>query len=161
VVLPSTNVAEMRQEKFYLKARKRRWEIAGWWVTVEYRRGTRIAGVSRRACSRLELEEDALHKYPGRAKEPVEALARLAAGNCSIAAAGPVVVALAGAVAVAPDVAADAAADAVAVADVVVVDVVAVAAAAVVAVPVAVAAEAPELEDFVDADHQMNHQTLT
>jgi hypothetical protein len=33
------------------------------------------------------LEEGDHHKYPGRAKVPVEALASLAAGDCSIAAA--------------------------------------------------------------------------
>jgi hypothetical protein len=49
--LPLTNVAGMRQEKSYLKALKRYWEIAGW-VTAGYMQGKRIAVVSRMACSR-------------------------------------------------------------------------------------------------------------
>ncbi len=152
MVLPSSNVAELRQEKFYLKARKRCLEIAGL-GTGGYKRGMRIAVVSKRACSRLELEEDALHKNPGRAKVLVEALARLAAGNCSIAAAAvALVVALVAAVAV-DVVAADVAADAVV--EPVVAVVVAAAGAAVVAV-----AEEQVWEDFV-ADHQMNHRTWT
>jgi hypothetical protein len=89
------------------------------------------------------LEEGAHHKYLGRAKAPVEALASLVAEDCSIAAAAVVaVVALAVAGA---DVAAAG------------VVVVAVAAALVVAVELAaavepVAAEAQESGDFV-ADH--------
>jgi len=90
---PLTNVAELRQEKSYLKARKRCWEIAGW-VTVGYMQGTRIAVVLKMVCSRLVWEEGAHRKYPGRAKVPVEALARLAVGNCSIAAAAAVDVAV-------------------------------------------------------------------
>jgi hypothetical protein len=100
------------------------------------------------------LEEGAHHKYLGRARLPVEALASLVAEDCSIAA---VVVALAAAVGV--DVAA---------ADVVVVGAAAAAAAAAALVvgaelaaavePAAVvAAEARESGDFV-ADHHF-HQT--
>jgi hypothetical protein len=87
------------------------------------------------------LEEGAHHKYLGRAKAPVEALASLVAEDCSIAAAAVVAV-VALAVAGAADVAAAG------------VVVVAAAAALVVAVePVAaVAAEAQESGDFV-ADH--------
>jgi hypothetical protein len=139
-------VAELTQEKSYLKEQKRCWEIAAW-VTVGYMQGMRIVVVSRMACSRLGLEEGAPHKYPGRAKVPVEVLARMAVASCSIAAvaadaadaadaavAEPVAAA---AVDVAVDVAADVAVD--------------FAAAAVAAAAVAVA-EAQELGDFV-ADH--------
>jgi hypothetical protein len=90
------------------------------------------------------LEEGAHRKYPERAKAPVEALARLAAGDCSIAAAAAVVVA----------------APAVAAADVepaaaAVVVVAAAAAAAADAAVLAAAVEAQELASFV-ADHQMS-----
>jgi hypothetical protein len=157
VVLPSSNVAELRQEKFYLKARKRCLEIAGS-GTGGYKRGMRIAVVSKRACSRLELEEDALHKCPGRVKVLVEALARLAAGNCSIAAAAAVALVVALVAAVAVDVAAvDVAAADVAAGAVVELVVVAVAAAGAAVVAVA---EEQVWEDFV-ADHQMNHRTWT
>jgi hypothetical protein len=138
-------VAELTQEKSYLKEQKRCWEIAAW-VTVGYMQGMRIVVVSRMACSRLGLEEGAPHKYPGRAKVPVEVLARMAVASCSIAAvaadaadaavAEPVAAAAVD-VAVAVDVAADVAVD--------------FAAAAVAAAVVAVA-EAQELGDFV-ADH--------
>jgi hypothetical protein len=146
VVLPLTNVAELRREKFYLKARKRYLEIAEW-ETVGYMRGKMIAVVLRMACSRLELEEGAHHKYLGRAKVPAEALASLVAEDCSVAAAAAAVAVV---VVVAPVVAA-AAAD-VAAGLVVVAEPVAAAAVELVAV------EARELGDFV-AGHQ-NHQTL-
>jgi hypothetical protein len=141
VVLPWTNVAELRQEKFYLKARKRYLEIAEW-ETVGYMRGKMIVVVLRMACSRLELEEGAHHKYLGRAKVLAEALASLVAEDCSIAAAvvAPVVVVAA----------ADAAAG-------LVVVVVAEPVAAAVELVVAVV-EAQELGGFV-VGHQ-NHQTL-
>ena len=142
-------MAELTQEKSYLKARKRCWEIAAW-VTVGYMQGMRIVVVSRMACSRLGLEEGAPQKYPGRAKVPVEVLARMAVVSCSIAAVAADA-ADAADVAVAEPVAAGVDVD-VADADVAV-DFAA--AAAVVAV-----AEAQELGDFV-ADHQMNHRTLT
>jgi hypothetical protein len=147
VVLPLTNVAELRREKFYLKARKRYLEIAEW-ETVGYMRGKMIAVVLRMACSRLELEEGAHHKYLGRAKVPAEALASLVAEDCSVAAAAAAVAVV---VVVAPVVAAAAAAD-VAAGLVVVAEPVAAAAVELVAV------EARELGDFV-AGHQ-NHQTL-
>jgi hypothetical protein len=96
------------------------------------------------------LEEGAHHKYLGRAKAPVEALASLVAEDCSIAAAAVVVVALAAAVGV--DVAA---------ADVVVVGAAALVVGAELAAAVepaaVVAAEARESGDFV-ADHHF-HQT--
>jgi hypothetical protein len=89
------------------------------------------------------LEEGAHHKYLGRAKAPVEALASLVAEDCSIAAAA--VVALAAAVA----------------ADVVVVGAAALVVGAELAAAVepaaVVAAEARESGDFV-ADHHF-HQT--
>jgi len=87
------------------------------------------------------LEEGDHHKYPGRAKVPVEALANLAADA---------VVEPAVAVVVEPAVAADAAA-------LVVVVAVAVAAAEPAAEPAAVA-EVQELGDFVAGHHC--HQTL-
>ena len=86
VVLPLTNVAELRQGKFYLEARKRYLGIAESEI-VGYMQGMTIVVVSMMACSRWGLEEGDHHKYPGRAKVPVEALASLAAGDCSIAAA--------------------------------------------------------------------------
>ena len=97
------------------------------------------------------MEEGAHHKYLGRARLPVEALASLVAEDCSIAAAAAVVVALAAAVGV--DVAA---------ADVVVVGaaaafVVGAELAAAVEPAAVVAAEARESGDFV-ADHHF-HQT--
>jgi hypothetical protein len=141
VVLPLTNVAELRREKFYLKARKRYLEIAEW-ETVGYMRGKMIVVVLRMACSRLELEEGAHHKYLGRAKVLAEALASLVAEDCSIAAAAvvaPVVVVAAAVVDVA--------------AGLVVAEPVAAAVELVVAV-----AEAQELGDFVVG--RQNHQTL-
>jgi hypothetical protein len=51
VGLPLTNVVELRQEKFYLKAQKRYLEIAGW-ETAAYMQGTRTVGVSRMAYSK-------------------------------------------------------------------------------------------------------------
>jgi hypothetical protein len=81
------------------------------------------------------LEEGDHHKYPGRAKVPVEALASLAAGDCSIVAAVAGVVEPAVVVAVGVD------------------------AAGVVVEPAAAAvAEAQELGDFVAGHHC--YQTL-
>jgi hypothetical protein len=97
------------------------------------------------------LEEGAHHKYLGRAKAPVEALASLVAEDCSIAAAA--VVALAAAVGV--DVAADVAADVVVVGAAALV--VGAELAAAVEPAAVVAAEARESGDFV-ADHHF-HQT--
>jgi hypothetical protein len=51
VVLPLTNVAELRQGKFYLKARKRYLGIAEWEI-VGCMRGMMIAVVSMMACSK-------------------------------------------------------------------------------------------------------------
>ncbi len=88
------------------------------------------------------LEEDAHRKYLEHAKVPVEALARLAAGDCSIAAAAAAVVAVV------------VAAPAVAAADVEPAAAAVVAADAAVLV-VAAVVEAQELVSFV-ADHQMS-----
>jgi methenyltetrahydromethanopterin cyclohydrolase len=92
------------------------------------------------------LEEGAHHKYLERAKVPVEALASLAAEDCSIAAAAAVVAVVAPAAAVGV---VDVAADVVAAAALVVV---AELAAAVGPAAVGPAAEAQESGDFV-ADH--------
>jgi hypothetical protein len=93
------------------------------------------------------LEEGDHHKYPGRAKVPVEALASLAAGDCSIVAAVAGVVEPAVVVAVAVGV--DAAVAALGLAAVV----------GVVVEPAAAAvAEAQELGDFVAGHHC--YQTL-
>jgi hypothetical protein len=91
------------------------------------------------------LEEGDHHKYPGRAKVPVEALASLAAGDCSIAAAV--------AAAVEPAVVAAAAVDAA-----VAVAALGLAVAVVVEPAAAAVAEAQELGDFVAGHHC--HQTL-
>jgi hypothetical protein len=96
------------------------------------------------------LEEGDHHKYPGRAKVPVEALASLAAGDCSIVAAVAGVVEPAVVVAVAVGVGVDAA---------VAVAALGLAAAGVVVEPAAAAvAEAQELGDFVAGHHC--YQTL-
>ena len=95
------------------------------------------------------MEEGAHHKYLGRAKVPVEALASLVAEDCSIAAAA-VVVALAAAVGV--GVAADVVVVGAAAAFVVGAEL-----AAAVEPAAVVAAEARESGDFV-ADHHF-HQT--
>jgi hypothetical protein len=142
VVLPLTNVAELRRGKFYLKARKRYLEIAESEI-VGYMQGMTIVVVSMMACSRWELEEGDHHKYPGRAKVPVEALASLAAEDCSIAAA----------VAVEP---AAVVVDAAAAVDAAVA--VAALGLAAAAVEPAAVVEAQELGDFA-ADHHC-HQTL-
>jgi hypothetical protein len=89
------------------------------------------------------LEEDAHRKYLEHAKVPVEALARLAAGDCSIAAAAAAVVAVV--VVAAPAVAAADVEPAAAV----------VAAADAAVLVVAAVVEAQELVSFV-ADHQMS-----
>ena len=91
------------------------------------------------------MEEGDHHKYPGRAKVPVEALASLAAGDCSIAAAAAAVVE--------PAVVAAAAVDAA-----VAVAALGLAVAVVVEPAAAAAAEAQELGDFVAGHHC--HQTL-
>lgn len=94
------------------------------------------------------MEEGDHHKYPGRAKVPVEALASLAAGDCSIAAAVAAVVEPAVVVVVVVAAAVDAAVAALGLA-----------VAVVVVEPAAAAvAEAQELGDFVAAHHC--HQTL-
>jgi hypothetical protein len=95
------------------------------------------------------LEEGDHHKYPGRAKVPVEALASLAAGDCSIVAA---VAAVEPAV-VEPAVVAAAAVDAA-----VAVAALGLAVAVVVEPAAAAVAEAQELGDFVAGHHC--HQTL-
>jgi hypothetical protein len=92
------------------------------------------------------LEEGDHHKYPGRAKVPVEALASLAAGDCSIVAAVEPAV-------VEPAVVAAAAVDAA-----VAVAALGLAVAVVVEPAAAAVAEAQELGDFVAGHHC--HQTL-
>jgi hypothetical protein len=135
-VLPLMNVAELKQGRFYLRARTRYLEIAEG-ETVGYMLGMMIVVVLMMVCSRWVLEEGDRHKYPGHAKVAVEALASLTAGDYSIAAVAEPAVAVDAA-------ALDAALDAAAVA-------------AAAAVGPAAVAEAQELEDSVAGRHC--HQT--
>jgi hypothetical protein len=99
------------------------------------------------------LEEGDHHKYPGRAKVPVEALASLAAGDCSIVAAVDAAVVEPAVVVVAA-----AAVDAAVAALGLVLGLGLAAAAGVVEPAAAGVAEAQELGDFVAGHHC--HQTL-
>jgi hypothetical protein len=79
VVLPLTNVAELRQGKFSVKGRRGCPGLAG------CMRGMMIVVASMMACSRLVLGVDDRHKYPGYIEAPAEAIPSLIDGDCLIA----------------------------------------------------------------------------